>query len=114
MKTNEDLDDALNPHRAEELAAVNALVAERLRRRGIEATEDEEPDDLGDLLAAVERFEGLVEARGGDLMVDDLNSGEPDDPEFVLPAREPRERIRHYIKRIEAASELIRSHPSID
>ena len=79
MKTNENLDDALNPHRAEGLAPVNALVAERLRRRGIEATEDEDPDDLGD-----------------------------------LPAREARERIRHYIKRIDAASELIRSHPSID
>ena len=47
-------------------------------------------------------------------MVDDLNSGEPDDPEFVLPAREARERIRHYIKRIDTASELVRSHPSID
>ena len=113
MKTNQDLDSALNPHRAEELATVNAQVTERLQRRGLEVTGREAPEDLADLLEAVERFEGLVEARGGDLMVDEVGSPEPDDPHFVLPARERGEDIRDYIAKIDAGSELIRRHPPI-
>lgn len=114
MKTNQDLDSALNPHRAEELATVNAQVSERLQRRGIEVSDREDPEDLANLLESVERFEGLVEARGGDLMVDDVGSSEPDDPDFVLPARGSGENLRDYIARIDAASEVIRRHPSID
>src|SRR5438034_6410137 len=49
---------------------------------------------LGDLLEAVERFENVVEAHGGDLMVDDLKSSEPDDRHFVLPRRNKGEAIR--------------------
>jgi hypothetical protein len=80
---------------------------------GIDVSEHEDPEAMADLLEAVERFEALVEARGGDLMVDDLSSDEPDDPHFVLPAREPREPVQEYIDRIEAAAELIRRHPPI-
>ncbi|HJS43195.1 MAG TPA: hypothetical protein VJ755_06960 [Gemmatimonadales bacterium] len=43
--------------------------ADRLRRRGILVSDDERPEELADLLAAVEGFEKEVEARGGDLMV---------------------------------------------
>jgi hypothetical protein len=96
-----------------DIRAVAAEVADRLRRRGIPLTGDERPEDLADLLAAVERFELAVEARGGDLMVDDLKSSQPDDPHFVLPARMPDEPARDYITRIDAATEGVRQHPDI-
>src|SRR2546425_3549715 len=64
---------------AEERAAAVAEVSARLRSRGIAVTGAEGPEDLADLLSAVERFEAAVEAHGGDLMVDDLKSAEPDD-----------------------------------
>jgi hypothetical protein len=75
---------------------------------------DERPEDLADLLSAVERFEAAVEARGGDLMVDDLNSSEPDDPHFVLPPRAAEESVRDYIARIDEATLQVRSHPDIN
>jgi hypothetical protein len=107
MKPNDDV-------RSTELERVNAEVGDRLRGRGILLTGRESGEELADLLEAVERFEGLVEARGGDLMVDDLTSPEPDDPHFVLPEREPGESVPAYIDRIVVASDQIRRHPSID
>src|SRR2546422_5088234 len=67
---------ALDPDQDEEQARAAAEVAARLRQRGIALTGAERPDDLADLLSAVERFEAVVEAHGGDLMVDDLRSEE--------------------------------------
>ncbi len=96
-----------------ELRDVAAEVADRLRRRGIPVDGDERPEDLADLLAAVERFEAAVEARGGDLMVDDLNSTEPDDPHFVLPPRFPDEPMPDYLARVESAIALVHAHPNI-
>ncbi len=90
---------------------VAAEVADRLRRRGLAVTGAEHPDDLADLLSAVERFESAVEAHGGDLMVDDLKSPQPDDRHFVLPRREHGESIRLYITRIDAATSGLRKHP---
>ena len=92
---------------------VAAEVADRLRRRGIPLSGDERPEDLADLLAAVERFESAVEARGGDLMVNDLKSSEPEDPHFVLPSRLPDESLRGYAVRIDAATLAVRQHPDI-
>jgi len=91
-----------------EIHDVAGEVAGRLRRRGIALGGDERPEDLADLLAAVERFEAAVESRGGDLMVDDLNSSEPDDPRFVLPPRAADESARDYIARIEASTVTVR------
>ena len=96
-----------------EMRGVAAEVADRLRRRGIPLHGNERPEDLADLLAAVERFESAVEARGGDLMVDDLNSSRPDDPHFVLPARQSKESVRDYIARIQEATARVRQHPDI-
>src|SRR5213075_603730 len=90
---------------------VAAEVADRLRRRGIPLSGDERPEDLVDLLSAVERFEAAVEAHGGDLMVDDLKSSSPDDPHFVVPRRAPGEVVRAYIGRIDAATAGLRRHP---
>lgn len=108
--SRENVNDELDPHRGELLAAANMEVAGRLRRRGIAVTGRERSEDLADLLSAVERFEGVVEAHGGDLMVDDLTSSEPDDPHFVLPAREPGDSLRGYIARIEAGARRLTRH----
>lgn len=88
-----------------------AEVADRLRRRGIAVTGAERSDDLADLLSAVERFEKTVEAHGGDLMVDDLRSPQPDDRHFVLPRRERGDSIPTYIIRIDEATARLRRHP---
>src|SRR5216117_4536211 len=91
-------------------ATASAEVADRLRRRGIAVTGAERTDDLADLLSAVERFEKTVEAHGGDLMVDDLKSTQPDDRHFVLPRREHGESVRAYIVRIDTATSALRRH----
>lgn len=88
-----------------------AEVSDRLRRRGVALTGAERSDDLADLLSAVERFEKAVEAHGGDLMVDDLKSPQPDDRHFVLPRREHGEPIRAYVIRIDEATTGLRRHP---
>jgi hypothetical protein len=113
MQKDDELDLTLNPHRAEERAAAGMETAARLASRGIRVTGHEDSEDLVDLLTAVERFEEWVEARGGDLMVDDLKSSQPDDPHFVVPERQAGESLRSYIGRIEAATGRLRDHPSI-
>jgi hypothetical protein len=95
----------------EERRSVAAEVAARLRSRGIEVTGAEKPEDLEDLLSAVERFEAAVEAHGGDLMVDDLKSSRPDDRHFVVPRRVHGEAVRAYIGRIDEATVQLRRHP---
>jgi hypothetical protein len=111
MDRYEELERSLDPHRGEEQAAVAAEVAARLRDRGVTVTGAERPEDLADLLSAVERFEAAVEAHGGDLMVDDLKSSEPDDEHFVVPRRDHGEAIRAYIGRIDDAAARLRRHP---
>ena len=112
MQQDDELDLTLNPHRAEERAAAAMETTARLRSRGIDVSEREASEDLVDLLTAVERFEEAVEAHGGDLMVDDLKSSQPDDPHFVVPRRDAGERLRDYIGRVEAATRRLRAHPS--
>ena len=95
----------------EERTAAAAEVTARLRGRGIAVTGAESPEDLVNLLSAVERFEKAVEAHGGDLMVDDLKSARPDDRHFVVPRRAQREAVRAYIGRIDEATAQLRRHP---
>jgi hypothetical protein len=98
----------------EEFEARRAAAAEvtaRLRDRGIAVAGSEKAEDLADLLSAVERFEAAVEARGGDLMVDDLKSSQPDDRHFVVPRRAHGEATRTYIGRIDEATAGLRHHP---
>jgi len=101
---------ALDPQQ-EERARAAAEVAARLRQRGIALTGAERPNDLVDLLSAVERFEAVVEAHGGDLMVDDLKSSQPDDRHFVVPRRGNGETVRAYVARIDEAGARLRGHP---
>src|SRR5881397_2405570 len=111
MDNYEDLERSLDPHRAQEQDAAAAEVGARLRQRGIALTGAERPDDLVDLLSAVERFETVVEAHGGDLMVDDLRSSQPDDSHFVVPRRGHGETVRAYVAKIDEAAARLRRHP---
>jgi hypothetical protein len=92
----------------EERRRVSDEIAQRLRRNGVQLTGKETSDELADLEDAVEQFERMVERGGGDLMVDEPVSGgapiAPDEPDFVLPAREPSESVGSYIKRIQEAA----------
>jgi hypothetical protein len=102
---------ARDPRQDEERARAAAEVAARLRQRGIALTGAERPDDLVDLFSAVERFEAVVEAHGGDLMVDDLKSSQPDDRHFVVPRRGHGETVRAYVAKIDEATARLRGHP---
>jgi len=110
MDKYEDLESSLDPHRSDERRAAAAEVVAWLRRRGIVASDIERSEDLADLQSAVERFEAVVEAHGGDLMVDDLKGSQPDDRHFVLPRRASGEAIRAYIGRIDDATTRLQRH----
>ena len=102
-----DLNDVLNPHRGEEQSRAREHSAEILGHRGVLLYGDESDDELADLWSAVDRFEFVVEARGGDTMTNAPDSAEPDNPAFVLPERKARESARDYTRRIlEAAAQL--------
>ena len=100
----EDRNDILNPHRSDEQLRTREHVADLLARRGVLLWGDESGDELADLWSAVERFESVVEARGGDTMTNAPDSSEPDDPLFVLPERRARESAVDYTRRILAAA----------
>jgi len=104
-----EINEVLNPHRGEEQSRAREHAADILARRGVLLTGDETDDELADLWSAVERFESIVEARGGDTMTNAPDSAEPDNPSFVLPERKARESANDYTRRIlEAAAGLTR------
>jgi hypothetical protein len=109
MSSFEEHQRALDPHRDAELQGVEAEVAARLRNRGVLLTGRETPEEMADLLDAVERFDAAVESLGGDLFVDsparpdDMRVEQPDNPQFVLPRRNPDERVRDYVRHIDDA-----------
>lgn len=102
----------LNPHRDTEIEKAAAETRTRLESRGVTLNGRESPDELADLLSAVEEFERTVQAHGGDLMVDDLKSSQPDDPHFVLPRRGSGESVAGYIGRIDQATAELHRHPA--
>lgn len=104
-----NIDEILNPHRGEEQSRAREHTADILARRGVLLSGDETDEQLSDLWSAVERFESMVEARGGDTMTNAPTSAEPDNPAFVLPERKARESAGEYTRRIlEAAAALTR------
>jgi len=85
-------------------------IAARLSDRGVELTGSESSEDLVTLLETVERFERAVQAKGGDLMVDEGPRDaelQPDDPAFVIPRRADDESVIRYIRRVEEATGAI-------
>ena len=104
-----EINEVLNPHRGEEQLRAREHAAEILGRRGVLLTGSESDDELADLWSAVDRFEFVVEARGGDTMTNSPDSAEPDNPAFVLPERKARESAGDYARRILQAAEGLTS-----
>ena len=100
-------DEDLNPHREEELRRATEHTLNVLRQRGIPLSDDEDPEELADLLSAVERFEKAAAALGADSFVNTPGSPEPEDPALVLPVREPGEPLMDYIRRIHLAADAL-------
>jgi hypothetical protein len=94
--------------RDDERGRVADEMAARLRQRGVRLSGHETGEDLANLLEAVEEFEGVVQNRGGDLMVDEPVAGDrpilPDDRAFVLPVRGERETVSAFIGHIAEAT----------
>jgi hypothetical protein len=87
-------------------------MAGRLFTRGIDVRDDDSNDDVTAMEEAVERFEDLVQASGGDLMVDEPprgQEGQPDDTRFRLPLRRADERADKYVQRLMRAADDLRS-----
>lgn len=106
-ESNEQLNEMLDPHRREERESAATEIAGRLLQKGVDVSAEEDPALLADLLSAVEGFETEVIRHGGDLMVNMPSSTDPQNPDFVLPARSVDTAIEDYIRRVnEAAAEL--------
>ena len=99
-----ELDAALNPHLDEDRARAREHNLDVLGQRGVLLFGDETDDELADLWSAVDRFESVVEARGGDTLTNAPDSSEPDNPAFVLPERQAREPVAEYVRRIQQAA----------
>jgi broad specificity phosphatase PhoE len=96
-----------------DLTRVSQELAGRLRARGVAVHDDDSPRAIVAMVEAVEAFERAVEARGGDLMMDEPpanHAGQPDDPHFLLPARGDDESFAAYSGRLAAATAAIRRH----
>jgi hypothetical protein len=96
-----------------EITRVSRDIAGRLRQRGINVGDEESPDDIVRLLEGVEAFERAVQSKGGDLMVDEppaRGSVQPDDPDFLLPARTDDESVDAYLERLDTATNAVRGH----
>ena len=92
-----DIDQDLNPHRGEEQRGPGNTQPRCFRRRGVLLFGDETDDELADLWSAVDGFESMVEARGGDTMTNAPDSAEPDNPAVrAAGAAGPRVRRRLY------------------
>jgi ABC-type sulfate/molybdate transport systems ATPase subunit len=117
LDSYEELQEALDPHRREELERAMRETKDRLRNRGVAVTGEESSEELVTLLEGVERFERAVELRGGDLFVDEGPGGitrEPDDVHFVLPQRRPEESVACYVMRLTDAICVVLTHPPIN
>jgi hypothetical protein len=104
-----ELDAALNPHLDEDRARAREHNLDVLGQRGVLLFGDESADELADLWSAVDRFESVVEARGGDTLTNAPDSSEPDNPAFVLPERKAREPVAEYVGRIQEAAARLTS-----
>jgi hypothetical protein len=95
-----------------ERARIARDIAGRLFQRGVDVRDDDSGDDITAIEEEVERFESLVQAYGGDLMVDEPprgQKGRPDDARFRLPLRHADESARAYVARLRDAADKLRT-----
>lgn len=97
--------EELDERQLREIRRATMVAIGQLEQRGIHVRDDANPELVADLLEAVERFEGAVAARGGDSMVNTLDSSEPARRRFVIPERRADEGLRSYAGRIRQAAE---------
>jgi hypothetical protein len=98
----------LDPDRDLERESVSATVAATLRARGVELTGRESSEQLVEMLDAMERFEAAVSEAGGDRMVNDPDSTDPQEEAFVLPRRAADESPFEYAERVQRAARRLR------
>jgi hypothetical protein len=88
-----------------------AIVADKLRGKGVLVVGGDTPDDLVNMLESVEAFEDAVRVAGGDLMMDEPPAGsepQPDEERFMLPVRDPGDSASRYIERVAEATTVAR------
>lgn len=105
--THSDIDSS-----NDDISRVSEQLRQRLTARGVLVDDHDSADELGTITEAVELFEAAVEARGGDLMVDEPPAGkpaQPDDPQFVLPQRNRNESAHAFVSRIDASTARLRA-----
>jgi hypothetical protein len=107
-RPNEQAERDLNPNRVEDERHARQETEFRLHERGIEGSPADSDEEVADLLEAVERFEAAVEAKGGDLFVNRINSSQPENPAFVPPVRDAGESAADYRRRIDQAAASLR------
>ena len=95
------------PRRESDLDRAMAIARRRLLERGIELAGSESSPLVVRLLTAGEDFERAVERRGGDTFINTRRSSQPENPEWVVPARAADESLDAYIRRIEDVTERI-------
>lgn len=98
----------------EDIRRVSNEFVSHLSGLGIHLNGTERPEDLADILEAVERFEDAVQSRGGDLMMDEGPAGHttaPDDPHFALPVRQEHGSVAEYLEELARATDEVRRHP---
>ena len=110
----DDRDHALNPHREADVQHAADLVAESLRRRGVEVDGSEDSDQLAGVLDAVETFERARYLRGADSFVNDPDSDQPDDERFVIPPRNGDEALDASARRVRQAAARIMTPAATD
>lgn len=105
---NDPTEDANNPRRAAERAAVREEMSARLSERGVALTGDESDEQIVRVLDAVDDFERARALVGGDSMTNDPRSDAPEDPTLVIPARRGDEAVDRYVERIRVATARLR------
>lgn len=114
MSSADDRDHALNPHRDEDVQRASDLVAESLRRRGVEVDGSENSHQLAGALDAVETFERARALRGADSFTNNPDSTQPDDERFVIPTRAGDEALDAYARRVREAAAKIMTPAATD
>lgn len=104
---NDPEEDLTTPGRVEERAMVRDELAARLRDRGIELSGDESDEQVVELVSAVDEFELAVARVGGDSIVNDAESSQPDDRRLVVPTRRADEPVGRYLGRIRDATKSV-------
>jgi hypothetical protein len=99
--------EVVNPLREEQRQHVRDELEAWLRHRYVPLFGTETDDEVLSMVNAIERFEAAVIAAGGDLMVDSLESSEPEHAEFLVPRRRDDETPDAYVGRVHSAADRV-------